>query len=195
MGKRDPRVDAYIAKSPDFAKPILLHIRDVVHAACPDVEEDLKWNVPAFMYKGMLCGMASFKQHATFGFWKHDLVTGSPRIEGSMGFGRLTNVSDLPPKKVLAAYVNKAMALNDQGVKVERARIAPKPPAKAPADLVAALKKNASATATYDAFSPSARREYVEWITGAKGAETRARRVKTAVGWMAEGKRRNWKYM
>ena len=195
MGKRDPRVDAYITKSPDFAKPILTYIRDVVHAACPEVEEDLKWSVPAFMYRGMMCGMASFKQHATFGFWKHDLVTGSPRIEGSMGFGRLTNVSDLPPKKVLAAYVKKAMALNDQGVKVERARIAPKPPAKAPADLVAALKKNASAKATYDAFSPSARREYVEWITGAKGAETRARRVKTAVGWMAEGKQRNWKYM
>jgi len=195
MGKRDPRVDAYIAKSADFAKPILTHIRDVVHAACPQVEEDLKWSVPAFMHKGMLCGMASFKQHVTFGFWKHDLVTGSPRVEGSMGFGKLTTISDLPSKSKLAAYVKKAMALNDEGVKVERTRNAPKPPAKAPADLVAALKRNASAKAAYDAFSPSAKREYVEWITEAKGAETRARRVKTAVEWMADGKQRNWKYM
>jgi uncharacterized protein YdeI (YjbR/CyaY-like superfamily) len=196
MGKRDPRVDAYITKAADFARPILVHIRSVVHGACPDVQEEMKWNVPHFMYKGMLCGMASFKQHATFGFWKHDLVTGSPRIEGSMGFGRLTKVSDLPPKAVLAGYVKKAMGLKDAGITVAPAmRRAPKPPAKAPADLVAALKKNKKARATYDAFSPSAKREYVEWITGAKGAETRARRIETAVDWMAEGKQRNWKYM
>lgn len=197
MGKRDPRVDGYIRKAPDFAKPILTHIRDVVHAACPEVEEDLKWSVPAFMYKGMLCGMASFKQHATFGFWKHDLVTGSPRVEGSMGFGRLTQVSDLPPKKELAGYVKRAAALNDAGIKPERTpmRGAPKPPAKAPADLAAALKKSKKAQATFDAFSPSAKREYVEWVTEAKTEDTRARRIQTAVEWMAEGKQRNWKYM
>jgi uncharacterized protein YdeI (YjbR/CyaY-like superfamily) len=195
MGKRDPRIDAYIAKAADFAKPILIHIREVVHESCPDVEEAMKWSTPSFLYKGPLCGMAAFKQHASFGFWKHDLVTGSPRVEGSMGFGRLTNVSDLPPKKTLAAYVKKAAALNAAGVKVERPKKAPKPAVKAPADLAAALKKNAQAKATYDAFSPSHRREYVEWITGAQGEETRARRVKTAVEWMATGKPRNWKYM
>src|SRR5262245_19388617 len=197
MGKRDPRVDAYIAKAADFAKPILTHILDVVHQACPDVEEDLKWSTPSFMYKGILCGMAAFKQHATFGFWKHDLVTGSPRVEGSMGFGRLTKVSDLPPKKALVAYVKKAAALNETGVKPARAPMkrAPKPPAQAPADLVAALRKNKTAPATFDAFSPSAKREYVEWITEAKTDETRARRLKTAVEWIAQGKQRNWKYM
>lgn len=195
MGKRDPRVDAYIAKSPDFAKPILMHVREIVHDACPDVEEDMKWSTPAFMYKGILCGMSSFKQHASFGFWKHDLVTGSPRVESSMGFGRLTKVSDLPAKKTLVAYVKKAAALNEAGVKTERPKAAPKPPAKAPADLLAALKKNKKAQATFDAFSPSARREYVEWITDAKSDDTRARRLATAVEWMAEGKHRNWKYM
>jgi uncharacterized protein YdeI (YjbR/CyaY-like superfamily) len=197
MGKRDPRVDAYIAKAPEFAKPILAHIRYVVHDACPGVEEDLKWSTPSFMYKGILCGMAAFKQHATFGFWKHDLVTGSPRVEGSMGFGRLTTVSDLPPKKALAAYVKKAAALNDAGIKPARTpmRGKPKPPAKAPAELVAALKKNRKAQATFDAFSPSAKREYIEWITDAKSEDTRARRLEIAVKWMAEGKHRNWKYM
>ena len=195
MARRDPRVDAYIAKSPDFAKPILRQIRDVVHAACPEVDEELKWSAPAFMYKGILCGMAAFTQHATFGFWKHRLVTGEPRVEGSMGFGRLTKVEDLPPKRALAAYVKKAMALNDAGIKPARTPRARKPPAKAPADLVAALKKNKNAHRTFDAFSPSARREYVEWVTGAKGEDTRARRIKTAVEWIAEGKHRNWKYM
>jgi bacteriocin resistance YdeI/OmpD-like protein/uncharacterized protein DUF1801 len=193
MGTRDPRIDAYIAKSADFAKPILIHLRELVHGACPGVAEDIKWSTPSFMYKGPLCGMAAFKQHATFGFWKHDLVTGSPR--DGMGFGRLTKVSELPPKKTLAAFVKKAAALNEQGVKVERPRKAPKAPAKAPTDLLAALKKNAAARATYDAFSPSAKREYVEWITGAKTDETRAKRLKTAVEWMADGKHRNWKYL
>jgi uncharacterized protein YdeI (YjbR/CyaY-like superfamily) len=112
-----------------------------------------------------------------------------------MGFGRLMDVSDLPSKKVLAAYVKKAAALNDAGIKTERRRDIPKPPPKAPADLAAALKTSKKAQATYDAFSPSAKREYVEWITDAKGADTRARRIKTAVEWIAEGKQRNWKYM
>jgi uncharacterized protein YdeI (YjbR/CyaY-like superfamily) len=195
MATRDPRVDAYIAKAPEYAKPILVHIRDVVHAACPDVTETLKWSSPSFEYNGMMCGMSAFKHYAAFGFWKHELVTGSPREAGSMGFGQLTKVADLPSKKTLTGYVKKAMALNDEGVQVVRAKKPPKPPAKTPADLAAALKKNAKAKATYEAFSPSAKREYVEWITDAKGADTRARRVTTAVEWMAEGKQRNWKYM
>jgi len=195
MGTRDPRIDAYIANAPEFAKPILTHIREVVHGACRDVQETLKWSSPSFEYKGMLCGMAAFKQHATFGFWKHPLVTGAPREKGSMGFSRLTKVSDLPSKKLLTGYVKKAMALNEQGVQMPRSTKPPKPPAKAPSDLLAALKTNAKAKAVYHSFSPSAKREYVDWITQAKGEDTRARRVATAVGWMAEGKHRNWKYM
>jgi len=196
MGKRDPRVDAYIAKSADFAKPILVHIRAVVHAACPEVDENIKWSAPAFMYKGMLCGMAAFKQHATFGFWKHPLVTGSPRETGSMGFARLTTVADLPPKQQLAAYVKKAMALNDAGVKIERKPTArARKPVTVPTELSAALAKNKKARGTFEVFSPSHKREYVDWITDAKSEETRARRLQTAIEWMAEGKPRNWKYM
>jgi uncharacterized protein YdeI (YjbR/CyaY-like superfamily) len=197
MGTRDPRVDAYIAKSADFAKPILTAIRETVHAACPATVEEMKWSFPHFTYKGMLCSMASFKEHCAFGFWKGALVLGGAAKDAdAMGqFGRLTNVSDLPPKKVLAAYVKKAMALNDEGIKVER-----KPPRRAtvdtapPADLAAALKKNRKANASFNAFPPSHKREYIEWITEAKRPETRARRVHTAVEWMAGGKPRNWKY-
>jgi uncharacterized protein YdeI (YjbR/CyaY-like superfamily) len=193
MGKRDARVDAYIAKSADFAKPILTEIRDVVHSACPDAEEDLKWSAPAFMYKGMLCGMAGFKQHVQFGFWKHSLVVGAPR--DGMGFGRLTKVSELPSKKTLTGYIKKAMALNDAGVKIERKPRGAAKPLKVPPDLAAALKKNKKAQATFDGFSRSHRNEYVEWMTEAKTAETRAKRLQQAVTWMAEGKPRNWKYM
>jgi uncharacterized protein YdeI (YjbR/CyaY-like superfamily) len=196
MGKKDPRVDAYIKQAAPFAQPILTSIRETVHGSCPDVEEAMKWSFPHFMYKGMLCGMASFKQHAAFGFWKGSLVTGGPRSEDAMGhFGRITKLSDLPSKKVLAGLVRKAAALNDQGVKVARAprKAAPKT-VTVPAVLTAALKKNKPADAGFDALSPSHKREYIEWITEAKTEETRARRLAQAVEWVAEGKSRNWKY-
>jgi len=203
MGTRDPRIDAYIARSAEFAKPILSHLREVVHGACPEVEETMKWSMPHFMYQGMLCGMASFKQHCTFGFWKGSLIVkeGGAPAEQAMGqFGRITALSDLPPKRVLAGYVKEAMRLNEEGVKVPRRPAAAKTKRAAtttlavPDDLAAALKKNRKAAATFDGFSPSHRREYVEWITDAKRDETRARRIGTAVEWLAEGKSRNWKY-
>jgi uncharacterized protein YdeI (YjbR/CyaY-like superfamily) len=198
MGKKDPRVDAYIARAGDFAKPILTRLREAVHSACPDVEEAMKWSFPHFMYRGMLCSMASFKEHAAFGFWKGSLILGnkSKNAEAMGQLGRLTSVSDLPPTGVLAGYIKKAVALNDAGVKVARVpkRTAPKPP-RVPADLAAALKKSPKAHTAFTAFSPSHRREYIEWITEAKSADTRARRLQTAIGWMAEGKARNWKYM
>ncbi len=197
MGKKDPRVDAYIAKAGDFAKPILTRLRDAVHAACPDVEEAMKWSFPHFMYKGMLCSMASFKEHAAFGFWKGSLVVGadSKNAEAMGQLGRLTAVSDLPSKPVLANYIRKAVALNDEGVKVARVarRAAPKP-LRVPADLASALSKSKKAHAAFAGFSPSHKREYLEWITEAKSAETRARRLQTAIEWIAEGKSRNWKY-
>lgn len=195
MGKRDPRVDAYIARSPEFAKPILKRIREEVHAACPDVQEDMKWGSPHFMYKGMLCAMASFKQHAAFGFWKGSLVVGPAAgdLNAAGWFGRLTSASDLPPRKALAGYVKKAMALNDAGITAPRKPKQPAKPIKVPPDLAAALKGK-KAKAAFDAFSPSHRREYIEWITEAKSAETRARRLAQAVAWIEEGKSRNWKY-
>ena len=200
MGTRDPRIDAYIAKSADFAQPILEHIREVVHAACPTVEETMKWSFPHFMYNGMLCSMASFKAHCSFGFWKGALLFDSARDREAMGqFGRITKISDLPPKKELMAYVKNAMKLNDEGAKVPKIRKPGLPrraaPAEPPADLVAALKKNAKARATFEGFPPSHRREYIEWITEAKRDETRLKRLAQTIEWLAEGKQRNWKYM
>ena len=197
MGTRDPRLDAYIAKSAEFARPILTTLREIVHSACPDVEETMKWSAPHFMYHGMMCGMASFKEHCVFGFWKGSLVLGDETAEGAAGqFGRITKVSDLPPKKVMAGYIKRAMQLNEDGVSVQRAK--PKrgraSEVKVPADLAAALKKNRKALATFDAFSPSAKRDYVDWIVEAKRDETRKRRLETAVAQMAEGKTRHWKY-
>jgi uncharacterized protein YdeI (YjbR/CyaY-like superfamily) len=198
VGTRDTRIDAYIAKSADFARPILTHIRDVVHGACPDVEETMKWSFPHFQYKGMLCSMAAFKEHCSFGFWKGSLIVenASGEDEKGMGqFGRITKVSDLPSKTVLRGYIKKAMKLNEDGVKVP-ARTKPKTPKEldVPDDLARALQANKSARAVFEAFSPSAKREYVEWITDAKTDATRTRRLETAIEWIAEGKSRNWKY-
>ena len=196
MGKKDERIDAYIAKQAPFARPILEHLRAVVHAACPDVEETLKWGMPSFEYHGILCGMAAFKQHATFMFWKGKLivVSAGKDLESAMGqFGRITSVKDLPAKRVLMGYVKQAMALNEAGTTVKRA-VKPKPALRMPADLKAALAKNRRALATFEGFSPSAKRDYLEWVLEAKQPATRAKRIATAVGWIAEGKRRNWKY-
>jgi len=198
MGKKDPRVDAYIDQAGDFAKPILEKLRAAVHSACPDVEEEMKWSFPHFMYKGMLCSMASFKEHAAFGFWKGSLVLGdqSKNSEAMGHLGRLTKLADLPSRKVLTGYIKKAVALNDDGVKVTRAprRAAPKA-VRVPADLAAALNKNQKAHAAFTSFSPSHKREYIEWITEAKQDATRQKRLAQAIEWMAQGKPRNWKYM
>jgi uncharacterized protein YdeI (YjbR/CyaY-like superfamily) len=196
MGKRDPRVDAYIRRAAPFAQPILTDIRQTVHAACPDVEEAMKWSFPHFLYKGMLCSMAAFKHHAAFGFWKGSLVTGKGRGADAMGqFGRITKRSDLPSTRVLAGYVKKAASLNDEGVTVPRTRKTAAPKAiKIPADLASALKKTARAQATFDALSRSHQREYLEWITEAKAAATRQRRLAQTIEWLTEGKSRNWKY-
>jgi uncharacterized protein YdeI (YjbR/CyaY-like superfamily) len=200
MGTKDPRVDAYIEKAQPFAQPILKHVRKVVHAACPDVQETMKWSFPHFDYKGIFCAMAGFKQHCTFGFWKGALLRDSVKGmsaggEKAMGqFGRITSISDLPGERTLVKIVQAAAKLNDEKVAVPRAKPKPRAPIKVPAYLSAALKKNKKAAAAFEAFPPGHRREYLEWITEAKTDETRDTRVATAIEWMAEGKSRNWKY-
>jgi len=193
MAKKDPRVDAYIARSADFAKPILSHFRALVHQAWPEVEETIKWSAPHFDYKGVLCGMAAFKQHCNFILWKAPLVMGG-RGNGEGGPLRdITKLSDLPPDKTIIGWVSDAAKLNDQGVKTPRA-MKPKKPVKVPKELTTALAKNKKAAAAFENFPPSHKREYADWIAEAKGADTRQRRVDSAIEWIAEGKSRNWKY-
>jgi uncharacterized protein YdeI (YjbR/CyaY-like superfamily) len=198
MGTRDPRVDAYIAKSADFAKPILVHLRDVIHAACPDCEETLKWSAPAFMHHGILCMLPSFKEHCALVFWKGRLIEGlAPNSNNggeAMGnFGRITSIKDLPSRRALTGYLEKAMRLNEEKVATPRKK-APRPPPRVPAALASALAKNRKAKTTFEKFSPSHRRDYIEWIDEAKREETRVKRVAQTVEWLAEGKSRNWKH-
>jgi hypothetical protein len=177
MGKKDPRVDAYIEQSAVFAKPILAHIREVVHATVPEVEEAMK------------C-------HCAFGFWKGELVFDGKADRSALGhFGRITSLDDLPSDRVLAGYIRKAAVLNDKGVKVTRKPSAPRTELEVPAYFTAALRKNKKARATFENLSHSHKKEYLEWVMEAKSEATRQKRLDTAVGWMAEGKSRNWKYM
>ncbi len=202
MGKKDRRVDDYIARSATFAKPILRHVRRVVHAACPPIEETLKWSSPSFTHRGIVCGMAAFKEHCVFGFWKEallrDKISGLPRGEGkAMGqFGRITSVSQLPGDRVLMRLVRAAVELNERGIK-SPTRSKPRNARKlsVPGPFMAALRKNRRALETFEGFTYSNRKEYVDWVTEAKGVETRRRRMETSVAWMAEGKIRNWKYV
>jgi uncharacterized protein YdeI (YjbR/CyaY-like superfamily) len=193
----DSRIDAYIANAAPFAKSILNHLRAEVHATCPEVEETLKWRSPTFTYKGkLLCGMAGFKAHCTFGFWNGALVTrGAEMPSEAMGqFGRITALDDLPPGRTLKRYLKTAVRLIDEGVTRPRAAAAKRPPLRIPVDLERALASKARAAATFEKLPPSHKREYVEWITEAKTAPTRERRLATTLQWLEEGKHRNWKY-
>ena len=198
MATKDPRIDAYIAKSADFAKPILKHLRKVVHTGCPGVQETIKWSMPHFDYKGVMCGMAAFKEHCAFGFWKADLILDRDKQKEKSGmgsFGCIKSLKDLPSEKTLIGYVKKAAALNEAGIKVPgRTQPKKRAPIPVPAYFAAALKKNAKAGKTFENLSPSHRREYLEWLTEAKREETRIARLTTSLKWLAEGKSRNWKY-
>ena len=196
MPQRDKRVDAYIGTSAPFARPILEHLRAVVHEACPDVQETMKWSRPHFEYKGMLCGMSAFKAHVAFGFWKGSLIVDDAGAEDGMGqFGRIESVKDLPSKRVLSGYVKKAMKLNDEGVAAPRAvRSKVAKPVVVPPELSEALAKKKKALAAFEAMSPSHRREYCEYVDEAKRPETKAARVTKTIAQLLEGKSLNAKY-
>ena len=188
----DARVDAYIAKAAPFAQPLLTHLRAVVHRAAPGIFETIKWSMPAFLHNGQqICGMAAFKAHATFGFWRREAVGVAANPTAMGQFGRLTSVADLPDEATLAEMVRASVALIDAGAKTQRSTT-PKAPLAIPDDLRAALDAVPEAAAAFDDFPPSAQREYSEWIVEAKQPATRARRLAQAVDWCAEGKRRYW---
>lgn len=203
MENRDKRVDAYISKAEDFAKPILNHLRELVHKACPEVTETIKWGFPAFEYKGPMCSMASFTQHTVFGFWKAQLLNDPKGFlkrrsaeggEAMMHMGKVKNLADLPPDKVLLDLIKQAKVLNDKGIKL------PKIPKEKieiniPEYFLKALKRDKETFSNFEKFSPSCKREYVQWITEAKTEPTREKRMNTALEWIGEGKHRNWKYM
>ena len=201
MPASDARIDAYIAKSADFAKPILNHLRKLVHKACPDATETIKWGMPFFESSGsILCNIAAFKEHCSFGLWNAPLLKDPEGIlqvkeKNAMGhFDRITSLKDLPADKVIVAYLKEAASLNEQGVKKSVTKKAPKPELPVPPDLAAALKKNKKAKTVFEGFSPSHRREYIEWIVEAKTESTKEKRISTAIEWLEEGKSRMWKY-
>jgi uncharacterized protein YdeI (YjbR/CyaY-like superfamily) len=195
MVGKDPRVDAYIKRAAPFARPILKRLRKIVHIGCPDVEETIKWNSPFFDHKGIVCFMAAFKQHCAFGFWKGSLIFGAENKDAMGHFGRITSVDDLPNEKQLIGFVRKAAELNEAGVKKSRPRSPAKQKVSVPSDLKAALQKNAKARETFENFSYSHKKEYVDWIMDAKREETRKRRLQTAIQWLVQGKPQNWKYL
>ncbi len=201
MAATDKRIDAYIAKSADFAKPILTHLRQLVHKACPGATETVKWGMPFFEYNGtILCNMAAFKQHCSFGFWNAlQMKDAGEKLQvkdrGAMGnFDRITSLKDLPADKTMTAYIKEAATLIEKGVKKAAPKKAPKPELPMPPELAAALKKNKKAQAAFEGFPPSHRREYIEWIVEAKTDATREKRIATTVEWLTEGKSRMWKY-
>ncbi|WP_295773322.1 DUF1801 domain-containing protein [uncultured Mucilaginibacter sp.] len=200
MSQTDIRIDDYITKSAEFAQPVLIHLRTLVHQACSQIQETIKWSMPFFEYKGTVCNMAAFKQHCTFGFWKGKLLPDPHGIlnmkdENAMGqLGRITGLSDLPPDEVLIQYIKEAIALNENGVKVEKAKPATKADLVIPDYFIDFLNQHPKAAAQFNQYGYSHQKEYVQWITEAKTETTRLKRMQTSVEWLSEGKSRNWKY-
>jgi len=201
MPEKDTRVDAYIEKAAPFAKPILIKLRKLIFQACPEVEETIKWSFPNYEIHGaMLCSVAAFKEHCAMGFWKASLLKDDHGIlhladKNSMGhLDKILSLKNLPSDKILLAYLKEAALLNKNKVKLARLKTAPKKELPMPETLAAALKKSKKASATFEGFSPSQRREYIEWISEAKTEETVNKRLKMAIEWLEEGKQRHWKY-
>ncbi len=199
MGKKDERVDAYIAKAEPFARPILKKVRTLFHKGCPDLEETIKWGAPSFQYKGMLGGMASFRQHVSYGFWKARLMSDPAGIlktaPGASNFSfKASSIKNLPPEKTLVAYVQEARRINDEGIKAPPKKRGSQRVIEVPDYFRTALNKNRKARATFESFPYSKRRDYVDWLTEAKREATRDKRLATAIEWLQEGKSRNWKY-
>jgi uncharacterized protein YdeI (YjbR/CyaY-like superfamily) len=202
----NPKVDAYLAKARPFAQPILTHLRALVHKACPEIEETIKWSRPFFEYRGaILCNISAFKEHCSFGFWGEEIgavlrEAGALQADGMGTLGRIASLKDLPSDRQMLAWLRQAVTFVDTGqytspIAARRKVVkAPKPPVEAPTEFTAALKKDKKAAAVFASFSPSCKREYVEWIADAKRDETRKKRIATAIEWIAEGKQRNWKY-
>jgi uncharacterized protein YdeI (YjbR/CyaY-like superfamily) len=204
MAKINKKTDEYIAAAAPFAKPILKHLRKLVHECCPDCEEKIKWDFSAFEYKGQICGMAAFKEHCSFGFWKAVLMKDPGKLfrpderKGMGHFGRITSLKDLPSDKILKAYIREAVRLNEEGVKLPPRKKTPdgdKAKLVVPPELAAALKKNKKASEVFEKFSFSQKKEYITWIAEARTEVTRQSRLHTAVEWISEGKIRNWKYL
>jgi uncharacterized protein YdeI (YjbR/CyaY-like superfamily) len=201
MGNFDKKVDAYIARSAPFSKEILEHLREIVHKACPEVEETIKWGFPHFEYKGILCSMAAFKAHCAFGFWKGAIMQDPKKVmtiigKTSMGsFDRITSIDDLPSEKIMIAYIKEAKSLNENDIKLPDRGKKITSSVQVPEYFLKALKKNKKALETFHGFSNSNKKDYVEWITEAKTESTREKRIETSLEWIGEGKIRNWKYI
>jgi uncharacterized protein YdeI (YjbR/CyaY-like superfamily) len=204
MPHKDKRIDAYIDQAQPFAKPILKKLRALIHKGIPEVEETMKWGMPFFEYKGPVCNFAGFKEHATFRFWKYQLMSDPGGLlkeiankggEAMGNLGRITRVENLPPDKVMIEFLKQARRINVEGLKLPARKIAPRAKLQIPSYFSAALKKNKAAETTFNNFAYAHKKEYLQWITEAKTEPTRLKRLETAMEWMSEGKYRHWKYM
>ncbi|HMS64959.1 MAG TPA: YdeI/OmpD-associated family protein [Ignavibacteria bacterium] len=202
MKSKDNRIDLYISKAPEYAKPLLTHLRSLIHKACPEAEETWKWSFPHFDYKNeMMCSMAAFKNHCAFGFWKASIMSDPDKIltikeRESMGhMGQIKSLADLPPDKIIIKYIKEAMRLNDEGIKLpSKAKSSEKKELIIPDFFTKILSKNKTAQKVFDDFSYSHKKEYVMWVTEAKTEDTKNKRMETAIEWLSEGKKKNWKY-
>ena len=162
----------------------------------PEAEETIKWSMPAYTVGGKIVLItAAFKAHMALNFWRGQELESSHASVGTMGqFGRIKDIDELPADPELDQLIREAADLSKNAPAPRKSKSAPKPPSDLHPDFAAALAKAPQAKAVLDGFPPSAQRDYLEWIADAKQDGTRQKRIATAIEWLSEGKRRNWKY-
>jgi uncharacterized protein YdeI (YjbR/CyaY-like superfamily) len=199
--RSNPKIDEYIGNAPAFAQPIAAHLRSLLHTTCPHLVEEIKWGIPHFDYHGeMMCVIAAASKHCSFTFLKQEIMN-DPRLQANSSLpaarrflGKLISLTDLPPDAELITFIEEAMALNEQGVKLpERERKGPKEVVM-PEDFATRLQADSAANEIFEARSQSFRKEYLVWISDAKTNATRQKRIDESLDWIAEGKGRFWKY-
>lgn len=78
---KDPRVDAYIDGLPDWQQAICQEVRELVHAADPEVTETIKRSVqPYFVLDGNICALLAAKDHVNVFLYDGGIVPDPERI-------------------------------------------------------------------------------------------------------------------
>ncbi|MFM1947563.1 MAG: hypothetical protein RL207_1846 [Bacteroidota bacterium] len=198
---QDSRVDAFIEKSADFARPILQEMRSIIQEAHPELEETWKWSFPNYTFNGkIICSFSAFKNHCSFGFWLGAQMSDPHHILEQVGktamgsLGKITTVSQLPERELLITYILHAIELSEKGVTVQKKSQAIDKPEQTSLDFPEFFLNAQKEGASFDRLSPSQRKEYVTWIFDSKTSETKNKRTKIMLENLRDGKSLHWKY-
>ena len=181
-----------------FDRPLVERLLKLIRKSAPHLEECIRWNMPAWKGRGLVCQVGGFKKHVSLMFSRGAELDSPPGLSyegegcGSLRVAKFTALEQINDK-VVSALIVAATAL-DEDESSPKPRPQKRPEAPVPPALAAALAKSATARRAFDTLPPSHRREYSQWIAGAKQEATVQRRVEKAVAKLCAGEGLNDKF-